>query len=139
MNSIEQDFFVIGLRFNSLWGNHLTSWKSDSSLAGKRGSPTKDLWETLGKNALQNNYGLECGKDCSFNNCSQARLKGNWVGGMYSLSHILSWSGIRFRCLTKEPSPMIASLQSFPKPLNQLPLCSQVSEIFRHKPRGLGR
>ena len=63
MNSMERDCSTeIGLRFNSLRGNRLTSWKLGSSLAGEASLPTKNLWETLGKNTLQDNYGFECGR-----------------------------------------------------------------------------
>lgn len=63
MNSIERDCSTeIGLRFNSLQGNRLTSWKLDSSLADEASLPTKNLWETLGKNTIQDNYGSECGR-----------------------------------------------------------------------------
>lgn len=44
MNSIERDCSTeIGLRFNSLQGNRLTSWKLDSSLADEASLPTKNL------------------------------------------------------------------------------------------------
>lgn len=68
MNSIERDCSTeTGLRFNSLWGNHLTSWKLNSSLAGEASLHTKNLWETLGKRTLQNNDEFENGRVCSFN------------------------------------------------------------------------
>lgn len=44
MNSIERDCSAeTGFRFNSLWGNHLTSWKLNSSLAGEASLYTKNL------------------------------------------------------------------------------------------------
>lgn len=67
VNSIQWDYSTeIGLRLNSLWGNHLTSWKLNSSLDGEASLHTKNLRETLGKSTLQNNDEFECSWVCSF-------------------------------------------------------------------------